>query len=610
MSKVPSKLNLSGDSSPQTTSMATRSTSELHLEAGSNGPVRQQIVTENPDRPESKKSHNSPSSPRNLKGLFSPRSERQDKSVNPAQGGLASTASSGEVNRPFPAVRPYANPANDSVPSLHHGAPADEVASAKSGASGVHEGLRSDENINRIKTADSANIVDQAGQRGEGMARKNSQRQNKSLKPSTNRRYREETDPKTAPLRPERGFHDALAAQQHRNRSADRSAIDSEDEGHFAPKNSSFTSQGSFFTNFKHHGSRAADGIGKAGKGFWGKFGRSGSANEKESSPSPALAADGSFRVIQRPLVQQTRITRIRKTMDMARDKTEYWMPALPYRAIDYLNHHGVHSEGLYRVPGGATEIKALQRRFDTGPYYDTDLLEDEMPPDVNAVASMMKAWLRDLPELLLSKEITGRIIDKCPDLDKTPQLMRDELSKLPPYNYYLLFAITCHISLLHSHSKENKMDYHALSVCFQPCMQIDLPIFQLLVFDWRNCWQGCWTESEYLQEEQDILESRTTPSEGSMHTMHSKQPSSQPNSRPTTSRSPERRVPLHTGPPPQPPPPPPPSASSESRGAERRQEPQPFSQDLRGNGKMFASRQQSPPPKLEPVQNVSPMRM
>jgi hypothetical protein len=45
-------------------------------------------------------------------------------------------------------------------------------------------------------------------------------------------------------------------------------------------------------------------------------------------------------------------------------------------------------------------------------------------------------------------------------------------------------------------------MDYRNLCICFQPCLRIDGFCFQFLVQDWKNCWQGCWTEKEYLEEE------------------------------------------------------------------------------------------------------------
>ena len=97
---------------------------------------------------------------------------------------------------------------------------------------------------------------------------------------------------------------------------------------------------------------------------------------------------------------------------------------------------------------------------------------------------------------------------------------MKDELSKLPPWNYYLLFAITCHLSLLTAYSDKNKMTYSNLCICFQPALKIDAFCFSFLVQDWRNCWQGCWTEKEALEEEYRVLRvlEGSGPGDGGLH--------------------------------------------------------------------------------------------
>lgn len=138
---------------------------------------------------------------------------------------------------------------------------------------------------------------------------------------------------------------------------------------------------------------------------------------------------------------------------------------------------------------------------------YDVDLFEEPDLYDINTIGSMFKAWLRELPDELLPKSTQAMIAEKCEGATTAPQLLKDELSKLPPYNYYLLFAITCHLNLLHSYVDQNKMDYRNLCICFQPCMKIDAFCFQFLVCDWKNCWQGCWTEKEYLKEEYELFE-------------------------------------------------------------------------------------------------------
>lgn len=135
------------------------------------------------------------------------------------------------------------------------------------------------------------------------------------------------------------------------------------------------------------------------------------------------------------------------------------------------------------------------------------DLFEQEDLYDINIVGSMLKAWLRELPDELFPKEAQDRISRECAGAVKVPELLVEELSKLPPFNYYLLFAITCHLSLLLAHSEKNKMDFRNLCICFQPCMKIDAFCFKFLVCDWRECWKGCKSEAKYIEEEYALFD-------------------------------------------------------------------------------------------------------
>lgn len=127
----------------------------------------------------------------------------------------------------------------------------------------------------------------------------------------------------------------------------------------------------------------------------------------------------------------------------------------------------------------------------------------------------MLKAWLRELPDELFPKEAQDRIARECMGAEKVPQLLIDELSNLSPFNYYLLFAITCHLSLLLAHSDKNKMDFRNLCICFQPCMKIDAFCFKFLVCDWRDCWKGCKTEARYIEEEYKLFDQPPPPGLG-----------------------------------------------------------------------------------------------
>lgn len=137
----------------------------------------------------------------------------------------------------------------------------------------------------------------------------------------------------------------------------------------------------------------------------------------------------------------------------------------------------------------------------------DVDLFEQHELYDINIIGSMLKAWLRELPDELFPKEAQDRIARECIGAEKVPELLIEELSNLPPFNYYLLFAITCHLSLLLAHSEKNKMDFRNLCICFQPCMKIDVFCFKFLVCDWRECWRGCKNEAKYIEEEYALFD-------------------------------------------------------------------------------------------------------
>ena len=155
---------------------------------------------------------------------------------------------------------------------------------------------------------------------------------------------------KTAPLDMEsnRSFRD-LMGSAIRNKSADRQPTNkpstaSNSRGHsggehrgLAPSSSTIFREAAgskLFANIKDTSSKAADGLGRAGKaskGLFNKMGRSGSNNAKEEVGDAHYA----LKIINLPLVEQTRHTRIAKRLEDSRDKTEFWMPALPWRCIE-----------------------------------------------------------------------------------------------------------------------------------------------------------------------------------------------------------------------------------------------------------------------------------
>ena len=132
--------------------------------------------------------------------------------------------------------------------------------------------------------------------------------------------------PRTAPLEPDRMYREAMHSNSSnrplersnmRNRSADGLANAADDGSEL----------------IKPATSRFATAM-VAGRGFFGRFARRESSNERET---PIIEEIYQIRIINLPLIEQTRATRISRILSEARDKTEFWLPALPYRCIEYV---------------------------------------------------------------------------------------------------------------------------------------------------------------------------------------------------------------------------------------------------------------------------------
>lgn len=141
----------------------------------------------------------------------------------------------------------------------------------------------------------------------------------------------------------------------------------------------------------------------------------------------------------------------------------------------------------------------------------DVNLLDESELYDASIIASLFKEWIRELPEDIFPKDaqdrITAQLPRELPEKGAVSSLLRNELQHLPPFNYYLLFAITCHLSLLLSYEPKNKMTLDNLYRCFNQSLKLDGRIFYTLVGDWRQCWAGCLTENDFLRSEYDHLQ-------------------------------------------------------------------------------------------------------
>ncbi|KAM6987011.1 rho GTPase-activating protein 24 [Aplochiton taeniatus] len=142
--------------------------------------------------------------------------------------------------------------------------------------------------------------------------------------------------------------------------------------------------------------------------------------------------------------------------------------PMLVEQCVDFIRQWGLREEGLFRLPGQANLVKELQDAFDCGekPSFDCNT-------DVHTVASLLKLYLRELPEPVIPFSKYEDFLACTKLLSKDDQAGIKELKtlveSLPPVNYNLLKYISRFLDEVQSYSGVNKMSVQNLATVFGP---------------------------------------------------------------------------------------------------------------------------------------------
>ncbi|XP_041741286.2 rho GTPase-activating protein 24 isoform X2 [Coregonus clupeaformis] len=142
--------------------------------------------------------------------------------------------------------------------------------------------------------------------------------------------------------------------------------------------------------------------------------------------------------------------------------------PMLVEQCVDFIRKSGLREEGLFRLPGQANLVKELQDAFDCGekPSFDCNT-------DVHTVASLLKLYLRELPEPVIPFSKFDEFLSCTKLLSKDEESGMKELKRqvecLPPVNYNLLQYICRFLDEVQSYSGVNKMCVQNLATVFGP---------------------------------------------------------------------------------------------------------------------------------------------
>ncbi|KPJ01693.1 Rho GTPase-activating protein 21 [Papilio xuthus] len=135
----------------------------------------------------------------------------------------------------------------------------------------------------------------------------------------------------------------------------------------------------------------------------------------------------------------------------------------LPATAVEA---YGLRTVGVYRVPGNAGGVAALAAALDRG----CAPAGDPRWADVHVASSLLKAYLRRLPDPLLTHHLYPAFIaaDRSPERGRE---LRRLVQALPAAHYATLRYLVQHLRRVAAHSAANKMEPRNLAIVFGPTL-------------------------------------------------------------------------------------------------------------------------------------------
>ncbi|KAJ7456631.1 hypothetical protein FB451DRAFT_610867 [Mycena latifolia] len=150
----------------------------------------------------------------------------------------------------------------------------------------------------------------------------------------------------------------------------------------------------------------------------------------------------------------------------MAHNLQEGEAPKIVQLCIKEIDQRGLESEGIYRVSGRHAVVQSMQHEIER----DESKFAFTPKDDIYAVASLLKLYLRELPEPVFKFSLPDRIQhseDRADHQSNNFVLLRSKIRRLPPVHQATLKAIVEHLSRVVAFSDKNKMDAKNLAIVF-----------------------------------------------------------------------------------------------------------------------------------------------
>ncbi|XP_035992065.1 LOW QUALITY PROTEIN: unconventional myosin-IXAa [Fundulus heteroclitus] len=146
----------------------------------------------------------------------------------------------------------------------------------------------------------------------------------------------------------------------------------------------------------------------------------------------------------------------------------ERTVPLVVEKLINYIEMHGLYTEGIYRKSGSTNKVKELKLALDTD--VENMNLDDY---NIHVIASVFKQWLRDLPNPLMTFELYEEFIRAMSLQDKKEMIrgIYSVIDQLSRTHLNTLERLIFHLVRISLQEDTNRMSANALAIVFAPCI-------------------------------------------------------------------------------------------------------------------------------------------
>ncbi|THU92989.1 RhoGAP-domain-containing protein [Dendrothele bispora CBS 962.96] len=154
----------------------------------------------------------------------------------------------------------------------------------------------------------------------------------------------------------------------------------------------------------------------------------------------------------------------------MIRDDVD--VPPIMRKCCEAIEKYGLDVQGIYRLSGTTSKVQKLKQLLDKD-LDSVDLDSPEWSSDINNVTGVLKMWLRELPEPLMTFSLQQSFIEAAKiENDRLRHIrLHERVNDLPDPNYATLKYLLGHLHEVYQHSSVNSMTVQNLAIVFGPTL-------------------------------------------------------------------------------------------------------------------------------------------